>query len=258
MSTRIEIYKRINENAAEINRLHRRVQETFNRRGESKEANRDWLRACEEMRSKYGALCVPGGLHEDFYSRILAGDPQAVEVALCFLEVRPYFTRSGYMWKDILRRCKRAPLSGEQAERRDFIVARHAQWQSLRRASSDRGAEVRRRLQWLVDRLLFIFPVGHSDQSFDGIETAFDLYKMLCKELMIDAIENPEQLSGTVRPTQKFFPPRVMAVWAKEYRAWRESEWTAADVWATLVAEIKDARGLKEADVVSPATRLWD
>jgi len=34
--------------------------------------------------------------------RILYGDPEAMEAAICFLEVRPYFFRSGYMYKDIL------------------------------------------------------------------------------------------------------------------------------------------------------------
>ena len=44
-------------------------------------------------------------------------DSKAMKVAICFLECRPYFFKSGYMFKDILRKVKKAPLSDEQTLR---------------------------------------------------------------------------------------------------------------------------------------------
>ena len=49
-----------------------------------------------------------------------------IEIALCFLEVRPYFFRSGYHWKTILQKCKRAPISGEQSERARQLPPPHS------------------------------------------------------------------------------------------------------------------------------------
>jgi len=116
------------ENAAEINRLHSRVKETFKLRGQGEQSHAEWLHACEEFHARYNLLCFPGGWGADFYDRILAGDEKAVEVALCFLEVRPYFFRSGYHWKAILQKCKRANLQGVQAEHFAVILARYAAW----------------------------------------------------------------------------------------------------------------------------------
>ena len=131
------------ENAAEINRLHRRIHETVKRRGESEELRQEWSQACEEFHAKYGKLCIPGGWDEGFLDRILAGDPATIEIALCFLEVRPYFFRSGYQWKTILQKCKRAPLSGEQAERFAQLLDKYTLWKLVRRQSSMQGAAVR-------------------------------------------------------------------------------------------------------------------
>ena len=51
-----------------------------------------------------------------------------MEAAVCFLEVRPYFFRSGYMWKDIFRRCRRAPLPLDLATRFKAIEERFVAW----------------------------------------------------------------------------------------------------------------------------------
>jgi hypothetical protein len=64
-----------------------------------------------------------------------------MEAALCFLEVRPYFFRSGYMFKDILRKSRWAPLSPEQAARHGAIVAGLAEWR--RRKASKEGGKIR-------------------------------------------------------------------------------------------------------------------
>jgi hypothetical protein len=132
MDERERLRARMLENAAEIDRLHHRIHETVKRRGDSEELRQEWTRACQEFHARYDELCIPGGWDDGFLNRILAGDPSTIEIALCFLEVRPYFFRSGYHWKTILQKCKRAPMSGEQAERFARLLDRYAQWKRRR------------------------------------------------------------------------------------------------------------------------------
>jgi hypothetical protein len=77
------------------------------------------------------ALAFPGG-YEGALDRIVSGDPETMEAAICFLECRPYFFRSGYMFKDILRKCKRAPLSPEQTSRLQTIEGKLAEWRGCK------------------------------------------------------------------------------------------------------------------------------
>src|SRR6476659_6031034 len=88
---REELRKKMIENAAEINRLHHCIHETCKRRDESEDLHQECSQACAEFHAHYTELCLPGGLNPDFYDRLRAGDPDMIEVALCFLEVRPYF-----------------------------------------------------------------------------------------------------------------------------------------------------------------------
>ena len=90
-------------------------------RGYVAEDLRNWESACREFHDRYDLLAFPGG-YEGALERIVAGEPEAMDAAICFLEVRPYFFRSGYMYKDILRKIKRAPLSKRQADRVAAII----------------------------------------------------------------------------------------------------------------------------------------
>jgi hypothetical protein len=49
-----------------------------------------------------------------------------------------------------------------------------------------------------------------------------------------------------------------MTVWAGEYRAWRDSQWTPEDVWATLVSLIKEAYELEDSAVITTETILQE
>jgi len=121
------IKKTIRDNAAEIVRLHTRIHETFALRELSSQSRIEWERACAEFHSGYDMLAFPGGC-SGAYERIVSGDPEAMEAAICFLELRPYYFRSGYMFEDILRKCNRAPLSSEQAVRFEAVKERLAEW----------------------------------------------------------------------------------------------------------------------------------
>ncbi len=109
-------------NAEEINRLDRRIDETYAKRGEGKEAMNAWRDACTYYHANYDRLAFPGGL-DGLDEDILSGNKIRIESALDFLDVRPYFFRSGYLYTRLIRRLKRAPLEGDQKERfADFMV----------------------------------------------------------------------------------------------------------------------------------------
>lgn len=118
-------------NATEISQLKARIDETVRTRTSGPRERDAWRSACAEFHARYDELAFPGG-YEGVSERILVGDPLTVEAALCFLELRPYFFRSGYMYKDILRKVKRAPLEREQSQRLADVMVRQAAWKASR------------------------------------------------------------------------------------------------------------------------------
>ena len=120
-------------NAEIINQLHSRIHEALKYRDKSEHKYKEWQRACEEFHSRYDSLAFPGGF-EGAFERIIGGDNKAMEAALCFVECRPYFFRSGYMFKDILRKLKRAPLDVEQTMRLNQVLEAYARYQSSKNA----------------------------------------------------------------------------------------------------------------------------
>jgi len=121
----------IDRNALEIARLHARIHETVKLRGRGPAEKQEWQQACAEFHARYDGLAFPGG-YIGALERITAGDPNAMEAAICFLEVRPYFFRSGYMFKDILRKARRAPLSSAQANRLAVVEQNLEAWRARR------------------------------------------------------------------------------------------------------------------------------
>jgi hypothetical protein len=119
----------INSNAEEIRRLHSRIRETLKHRYRTPEQTKQWEQACAEFHSRYDLLAFPGGYRSAF-ERIAAGDPQAIDAALCFVECRPYFFRSGYMFKDLLRKLKRAQLSESQSARFGVVLKAYESWRA--------------------------------------------------------------------------------------------------------------------------------
>jgi hypothetical protein len=258
MLDRDKLRAQLIENAAELNRLHRRIHETVKRRDENEKQREKWSQACAEFHARYNQLCLPGGWDTGFLDRLLSGDPDAVEVALCFLEVRPYFFRSGYHWKVILQKCKRATLTGEQAERFSVLLQRYREWKELRRLSSERGAAIRRNLWPLVQRFSDLFPVRLDDLRYDGVVTVGDLYRAICAAMKIGPLVDFECAYGTARRPYRpsFKRGGDLTAWARGYREWQESVWTPEDIWATLVAAIKDVYHLDESFMIDSETGL--
>jgi len=126
-----ELKRAISTTATEIRRLHSRIHETVCYRDASQQQRDEWENACAEFHARYDMLAFPDG-YDGAVERIIAGDPKAVEAAICFLELRPCFFRSGYMFSKLLRKVKRAPLSPQQADRLRFVIERQARWRSKR------------------------------------------------------------------------------------------------------------------------------
>jgi hypothetical protein len=122
----------IERNAAEITRLQKRVHETAQLRRKDAESGEAWRRACDEFRTRYDALSFPGG-YEGAAARILAADASTIEAALCFLELRPYFFRSGYIRGALKRKLKRAVLDPDQSERLRVVLERDEAWRAKER-----------------------------------------------------------------------------------------------------------------------------
>lgn len=93
-------------NAAQLKELHERVHELFRRQPHGPEHHA----ACREFHQAYDELAFPGGLQAGL-ERLKHDDPIAVETAIRFLDVDPFFFRSGYIKQEILRRLKSASLS---------------------------------------------------------------------------------------------------------------------------------------------------
>lgn len=245
------------ENAAEINRLHRRVHETFSGTSTAENSREEWSGACREFHDRYAQLCIPGGWDSSFMDRLKVGEFHTVEAALCFLEVRPYFFRSGYMWKDLLRKCKRVRMNEEQASRFIALLERHSEWKTNRDAKARRGTKVRNNLSTLFVRFERLFPIHFLDSDLDGINTVGDLYGTLCRKLKLEPLKKPEVNDGKARkpysPGKLVRFPSIGLYLSETHML---SSWNAADGWATLVATIRDVYGVGEELVIGAQTVL--
>jgi hypothetical protein len=116
------MHRLIQHNAAEVRRLHAEVHATWAHRAESAAAREVWQQAAAEFHRRYDALAFPGGLSAGLES-LSAGEPAAIEAALSFLEVRPYFFRSQYIATKLRRLLKHLELSNASAERLQHILS---------------------------------------------------------------------------------------------------------------------------------------
>lgn len=135
MKLSADIKATIEEGAAEITRLHKRIHETLRFRDSSPQQRDAWRQACSEFHSRYSSLAFPGG-YDGAIERIKSGDSFSIEAALCFIEIRPYFFRSGYMFSQLMRKLKRAELNSAQSRRLGAVVLRQALWQAKRRGEN--------------------------------------------------------------------------------------------------------------------------
>ena len=94
----------------------------------------DWQNAAAIFHNRYNDLAFPGG-YDGALDRLLAGDVLAMEASICFLELRPFFFRSGYIFKDLLRKARKAPLTKDQRKRLEVVECAVLQWRNRKRNS---------------------------------------------------------------------------------------------------------------------------
>jgi hypothetical protein len=122
--------RQILEHAVQLRQAQALVRETFDNREAGPAQHKAWEDACYAFHISYGkAMAVYDG---DLQADLKEQRPEAIEFALSFLECRPYFFRSGYLWKEILRWVKRLPMRQSQAKRRDTILERYAAYRADR------------------------------------------------------------------------------------------------------------------------------
>ena len=121
----------IRANADEINRLSQVIRDTAGTRWRGPEERERHAAACAEFRQNYERLAFPGG-YANALNRLAEHDPNTLDIALTFLEVRPYFFRSGYMWKTLLKRAQRVAMGTKQHARLQKILDAYAAYRATR------------------------------------------------------------------------------------------------------------------------------
>jgi hypothetical protein len=132
MTESIDNKPAIEKSTAEIVRLHRRVHELVGERDKSQEARQAWSDACAEFRRRYDELAFPGGV-DSAIRRMRSGNQVAIGYALDFIELRPYFFRSGYMYNHFLRVLRNCDLTPQQRDRYGSVHARYLEYRRQRR-----------------------------------------------------------------------------------------------------------------------------
>lgn len=111
----------IRANADEINRLRQVIRDTAGARWRGPEQRARHAAACAEYALRYEQLAFPGG-YDQALKLLAEHDPGTLDAALTFLEVRPCFFRSGYMWKTLLKRAQRVPMGVKRQARMQRIL----------------------------------------------------------------------------------------------------------------------------------------
>jgi hypothetical protein len=119
--TRAEL---IQSNAAKLRDLHDAIHSTVKSRHEGDSQRKRWEDACRKFHESYDQLAFPGGLTE-WLGKLKANDPAAIEDAVLFLEVDPFFFRSGYIKESAFERLRWADLDeGHKLRLQQVILAR--------------------------------------------------------------------------------------------------------------------------------------
>ena len=114
----------IKNSEIEIRKLHNAIHDSFKRKDRSDYERNIWKDACVQFHSKYSALCFLNGF-ANIKDRLMSGIHDDMEYAVDFVEIRPYFFRSGYMYQYLLRHLKNAPLPESLKIRYERVLAEY-------------------------------------------------------------------------------------------------------------------------------------
>jgi hypothetical protein len=113
-----KISSRILEDAQTLVKLYDNITQSYKNKAEHPQA---WEEACALFHDSYDRLAFPSGLSEGL-DALKKLDSHAIEVALEYLKVDPYYHRSGYTKKKIVHILKSIPLTNEQIKQLQEIV----------------------------------------------------------------------------------------------------------------------------------------
>ena len=95
--------------------LHTRVLDAVVKRRQSKEDHIAWKDACTAWNGHRSILNTFE--NDDALNRLEDGDPDLLDLAIAFVEVNPFYFRSGYLKKRLFRRLKHLKLTDTQRRR---------------------------------------------------------------------------------------------------------------------------------------------
>lgn len=108
--SKTSLASRILENAQTITKLNHKITQSH----ENKDKDlKSWQEVCHVFNTSYNQLAFPSGLSEGLNAP-KKHDPDTIEVAIEYLNVDPYYFRSGYNKKKIVHLLKSAPLKKKQ------------------------------------------------------------------------------------------------------------------------------------------------
>ena len=87
----------------------------------------EWWEAIDQ----FYRLAFPGGLGHGLKS-LAANDLNAIESAVCVLEVDPWFFRSGYIKAELVKQLSRVPLSDDQRGRLRSVILQRIRGRDIR------------------------------------------------------------------------------------------------------------------------------
>jgi hypothetical protein len=111
--------------SVELDRLNQAIRDTYARRGLSRHEHEEWSKACAKFHAEYANLSYPGG--DERLEAFLRGDAAEIETAILFLDVDPYFFRSGYLKQIIWDRLKGFELSTSQRTQLELVAIAYLQ-----------------------------------------------------------------------------------------------------------------------------------
>ena len=123
-------YSKIREAEKILTDLQKNVHNTFVNKFQSKENEKKWEEACTLFHDQYNRLYFNG--ISDYRTELRNGNQDAIEFALAFLEIRPYFFRSGYIYKDLMRVLKNCPLNTSQKLRFESILKKYIEYKKIK------------------------------------------------------------------------------------------------------------------------------
>jgi len=116
-----QLYSLIQHNCQKLVEFRKNIHTTFESRDQNEESYKQWSNACSIFHENYNELSFPGGLKEGI-NNLKKADSDSIEKAIVFLEVNPYFFRSGYIKEEILSILKKINLNNSQKERLQTVV----------------------------------------------------------------------------------------------------------------------------------------